>query len=117
MLGNVPYHRLHKVYRLCDLFVCPSYAESFSHPLVEAMAMGLPVIAANLDVHREVCGEAAVYFDVFNERQLAERCVDVLRNQWLKENLMRTGVDRIHQFSWDQHLRGLMALVERAAVK
>jgi glycosyltransferase involved in cell wall biosynthesis len=117
MLGNVPYDRLHKVYRLCDLFVCPSYAESFSHPLVEAMAMGLPVIAANLDVHREVCGEAAVYFDVFNERQLAERCVDVLRNQWLKENLMRTGAERIRQFSWDQHLLGLIALVERAAVK
>jgi glycosyltransferase involved in cell wall biosynthesis len=117
MLGNVPYDKLHQVYRLCDLFVCPSYAESFSHPLVEAMAMGLPMIAANLDVHREVCGETAVYFDVFNERQLAERCVDVLRNKWLKENLVRTGAERIRQFSWDQHLRGLITLIERAAVK
>jgi glycosyltransferase involved in cell wall biosynthesis len=114
MLGSVPYDRLHHLYRLCDLFVCPSYAESFSHPLVEAMAMGLPVIAANLGVHREVCGEAAVYFDVFNEHQLAKCCIEVLRSQWLKENLMSTGEERVRQFSWDQHLRGLLALVQCA---
>jgi len=117
MLGTVPHDKLHQVYRQCDLFVCPSYAESFSHPLVEAMAMGLPVIAANLDVHREVCGEAAVYFDVFDERQLAKRCVEALRTPWLRENLRRTGSERIRKFSWDQHLQGLIALVERAAAK
>lgn len=117
MLGSVPYEKLHQLYRRCDLFVCPSYAESFAHPLVEAMAMGLPVVAANLDVHREVCREAAVYFDVFDERQLAKRCVAVLRHGQLKEKLKRAGAERSRQFSWDQHLRGLMALVERAAGK
>jgi glycosyltransferase involved in cell wall biosynthesis len=115
MVGSVPYDRLHQLYRLCDLFVCPSYAESFSHPLVEAMAMGLPVVAANLDVHREVCGEAAVYFDVFDGHQLANRCIDVLTTRWLKEKLRAGGAERIRHFSWDQHIRGLIELVERAA--
>jgi glycosyltransferase involved in cell wall biosynthesis len=116
MLGSVPYDRLHQLYRLCDLFVCPSYAESFSHPLVEAMAMGLPVVAANQNVHREVCGEAAVYFDVLDEHELARRCVEVLTNQRLKERLRTNGPERIRHFSWDQHVRGLIALVERVLV-
>jgi len=34
----------------------PAYAETFAHPLVEAMASGLPVIASDLAVHREICG-------------------------------------------------------------
>jgi glycosyltransferase involved in cell wall biosynthesis len=116
MLGSLPYDRLHRLYRLSDLFVCPSYAESFSHPLVEAMAMGLPVVAANLDVHREVCGEAAVYFDVMEEDELAKRCIEVLTNQRLKERLRANGAERIRQFSWDQHVRGLIAIVERVLV-
>src|SRR5262249_52478097 len=56
MLGSVSYEKLHDLYRRCDAVVCPSYAESFGHPLLEAMASGLPVLAADLDVHREVCG-------------------------------------------------------------
>lgn len=116
MLGSLPYDRLHRLYRLCDLFVCPSYAESFSHPLVEAMAMSLPVVTADLGVHREVCGEAAVYFDVLDENELAKRCIEVLTNQGLRERLRQNGSERIKQFSWDQHVRDLVALVERLQI-
>jgi glycosyltransferase involved in cell wall biosynthesis len=116
MLGSLPYDRLHRLYRLCDLFVCPSYAESFAHPLVEAMAMSLPVVTSNLGVHREVCGEAAVYFDVLDENELAERCVEVLTNQPLSERLRLNGSERIKQFSWDRHVRDLLALVERVQI-
>ncbi len=116
MLGSLPYDSLHQLYRLCDLFVCPSYAESFSHPLVEAMAMSLPVVTANLGVHREVCGEAAIYFDVLDENELARRCVEVLTNQRLRERLRLNGSERIKHFSWDQHVRDLLALVERVLV-
>src|SRR5206468_4652314 len=37
-LGSLPYRLLHHVYRGCDLYVTSSYAETFAHPLVEAMA-------------------------------------------------------------------------------
>jgi glycosyltransferase involved in cell wall biosynthesis len=113
MLGGVPYNKLHQLYRRCDLFVCPSYAESFGHPLVEAMAMGLPVVAANLAVHREVCQAAAVYFEVFNERELAEQCVRVLTGEELRGALTSHGLKRSRSFSWDQHTRGLAALIDR----
>ncbi len=46
-LGAIPYSQLHLVYRRADLYVSPAYAETFAHPLVEAMASGLPVIASD----------------------------------------------------------------------
>ncbi len=117
MLGSVHYDKLHRLYRLCDVFICPSYSESFGHPLVEAMAMGLPVVAADMSVHREVCGEAAVYFNVFDERELAGQCVKALTDQRLNESLRIKGLERSRDFSWDQHVSGLMTLVERALSK
>jgi len=115
MLGAVEYSRLHQLYRLCDASVCTSYSESFGHPLVEAMASGAPVIAANLPVHLEVCGDAAVYFSVFDEVELAEQCVRVLTDRSLSDQLRAKGVERSRQFSWDEHIRGFVALINRVA--
>ena len=115
MLGAIEYGSLHQLYRLCDVFVCPSYSESFGHPLVEAMATGTPVVAADLPVHREVCGQAAVYFEVFDEAALAAQCVRVLSDQTLSEKLKTDGLRRSRQFSWDEHVRQLDALIQRIA--
>jgi len=52
-LGAVPYHLLHHIYRTCDIYVTPAYAETFAHPLVEAMASGLPTVSyTHLDVYK-----------------------------------------------------------------
>lgn len=117
MLGAVPYSSLHHLYRLCDLFVCPSYSESFGHPLLEAMAAGLPVAASDLAVHREVCGEAAVYFDLFDERALAGQVLRLLREKQLAERLKAAGVERARRFSWDDHVRALLRLVDELSAK
>src|SRR5262249_14975685 len=117
MLGAVEYGMLHRLYKLCDVFVCPSYSESFGHPLVEAMASGVPVVAANLPVHREVCGGAAVYFDVLDEAALALQCVRVLADRCWSGRLKTDGLARSRQFSWDEHARGLSALIRRLATR
>lgn len=111
MLGSVPYERLHHIYSACDIFVCPSYSESFGHPLVEAMASGLPVVAADLPVHREVCGAAAVYFSVFDENALAGQCRALLADKGLATRLSDAGRERSREFSWDNHIETLLALI------
>lgn len=116
MLGSVPYNRLHHLYRQCDLSVCPSYSESFGYPLVEAMAAGVPVAAANLPVHREICGAAAVYFDVFNVSELTAQCVRMLTDAPLRATLIERGRARSREFSWDEHVRRLVELVNAVAL-
>lgn len=113
MLGPVDYHKLHHLYRMSDVFVCPSYSESFGHPLVEAMASGVPVVSANLPVHREVCEDAAVYFRPFDVKELVHQCVRVLTEPRLAETMRARGRERVRHFSWDDHVRKLVRLVER----
>ncbi|HKQ78078.1 MAG TPA: glycosyltransferase family 1 protein [Blastocatellia bacterium] len=115
MLGAIDYAKLRQVYRACDLFVYPSYADSFGHTLLEAMSSGLPVASSDCQVHREICGDAALYFDTFNEKDLAEKCVSMLMDRDLRAKLIERGLERSTMFSWDAHVNGLIELIERCS--
>jgi glycosyltransferase involved in cell wall biosynthesis len=111
-LGAVPYHRLQHVIRACDVYVTPAYAETFAHPLVEAMACGLPIVASDLPVHREICGNAAVYFPRFSPEQLADRVVQVEQSSALRKQLVECGSKRSRDFSWHGHVDQILSLAK-----
>jgi glycosyltransferase involved in cell wall biosynthesis len=109
-LGAVPYRLLHHIYRACHVYVSPAYAETFAHPLVEAMASGLPVVASDLAVHREICGGAAEYFPRFSPDELAEQVLRVAQVDGLAGNLSERGLSRSRDFSWSGHVEQMLAL-------
>jgi glycosyltransferase involved in cell wall biosynthesis len=114
-LGAVPYASLHHLYRRCDVYATPAYAETFAHPLVEAMASGLPVIASDLDVHREICEDAALYFPRFEPGMLASRILEVWESEEQRATMREMGIVRSRDFSWDKHVEKLMLLARRLA--
>jgi glycosyltransferase involved in cell wall biosynthesis len=114
-LGAIPYASLHRVYRACDFYVTPAYAETFAHPLVEAMASGLPVIASDLAVHREICGEAAAYFPRFSPDALAEKIIELSRSTERASAVREMGRVRSRDFSWDKHVEELLELAQCVA--
>jgi glycosyltransferase involved in cell wall biosynthesis len=109
-LDSVPYSLLHRVYGSADVYVTPAYAESFAHPLVEAMSSGLPVVASEIAVHREICGAAAVYFPRFSADELAQRVVAVAGSSELSGRLVQAGIERANAFSWKRHLDQIVSL-------
>jgi glycosyltransferase involved in cell wall biosynthesis len=70
-LSNVPVSELRALYSVAHCVVAPSRAEGFDYCGVEAMICGTPVIASNIPVHRWVYGNAAEYFDPYDEHDLA----------------------------------------------
>jgi glycosyltransferase involved in cell wall biosynthesis len=114
-LGAIPYNLLHHVYRACDIYVTPAYAETFAHPLVEAMASGIPVVAADLPVHREVCGEAGSYFPRFSPQELAAQVVRLATSNDLRRAFAEKGSTRSREFSWKKHVDELLTLASQLA--
>jgi glycosyltransferase involved in cell wall biosynthesis len=108
-LGTVPHDLLHRVYRACNLYVTPAYSESFAHPLVEAMASGLPIVASDLPVHREICGPAALYFESFSYEELAHKITAIVRDN-IAHKLSLQGIARSHDFSWRDHVSKLISI-------
>ena len=111
-LGTIPYRSLHHLYRACHIYVTPAYAESFAHPLIESMSSGLPVVASDLPVHREICGDAGIYFPRFSPDALAERVLQIQESPEVAERLSLHGLQRARDFSWSEHVERLVVLAE-----
>jgi glycosyltransferase involved in cell wall biosynthesis len=116
-LGSIPYRHLHHVYAKADLYVTPAYTETFAHPLVEAMASGLPVIASDLPVHREICGDAATYFPKFDANVLAQTIIRVSQDPDIMRRQSNLGRERAQQFSWDAHVEKILEVCHRLVRK
>jgi glycosyltransferase involved in cell wall biosynthesis len=96
------------LYRECDVFVFPSYTESFGHPLVEAMASGIPIIAADTPVNREMCQDAACYVPPFAVEEYARQIRRVSGDAALRSRLVDAGLRRAREFSWERNVRGTL---------
>ncbi len=71
-LNNVPAADLRVLYRHALVTVCPSLAEGFDYPGVEAMRSGGVVVASDIPVHREIYADAAEYFDPYSTTDLVD---------------------------------------------
>ncbi len=111
-LGSIPYRQLHHLYRSADIYVTPAYTETFAHPLVEAMASGLPVVASDLAVHREICGSAAEYFSTFSPDALAEKIAEIAQSPQRLRDMAVAGSERSGEFSWKAHVEAILSLCD-----
>ncbi len=100
-LGPVDKPCVWKLMAMADLFAFPSSLESFGHPLLEAMSVGLPVLAADTPIHREICGNAARYHGVADPESLARRLADMLPAT--ATDRVEAGIQRAARFSWHRH--------------
>jgi glycosyltransferase involved in cell wall biosynthesis len=98
-LDYVDAARLATVYQRAEVFVFPSIYEGFGFPLLEAMAFGVPAIAARSSSLPEIGGDAALYFSDFDE--LVSQLRRVTSDASLREELIARGRAQVAKFRWD----------------
>ena len=109
--GPLGPNEIEEQYRSADIFVFPSIAESFGHPLVEAMAHGLPIVASDTPVNREMCGDAAIYFRPLDSGHLAQTIRRVAMSQLLQNKLSLEGIQRVRaRFNWHTHVSRILQI-------
>ena len=113
-LGYVPYDQLGTLYRLSDVYVFPSFSESFGHSLVEAMAAGMPIVAADTPVNREVCGAAGVFFSAFDPHECARVLASMLDHTEQLEKHRAASHARASDFSWKGYTEQLVSLLHQS---
>jgi len=114
-LDYVDSERLAAIYAGADLFVFPSIYEGFGFPLLEAMAHGVPTIAARSSSLPEIGGDAALYFDPRDDRELERLIERVVSDRALRDELVARGRERAATFRWDVAAEQTLAVLRRAA--
>ncbi len=113
-LGHVSRQDLSSLYQSADVMVFPSFEEGFGLPVLEAMAFGLPVVAARTSSLPEVGGDAAVYVDPYDERDICEQVVRAVEDDTLRKTLVERGLARAKQFTWRRTAEETLKVYEKA---
>lgn len=97
------------------LEVVPSLYEGFCLPMVEAMACGVPTIAANTSCLPEISGNVLRYFDPCSMEEIAGCMEEVLQSQDLRAELASRGQERARRFSWELCAQETLGVLEQVA--
>ena len=107
--------RLAEVYRRAEVFVFPSIYEGFGFPLLEAMAHGVPTIAARSSSLPEIGGDATLYFEPTDADALTEHLRRVTSDAALRDDLIARGREQVQQFDWSRTAEQTLAVFKRVA--
>lgn len=100
-LENVPTDELSVLYQHAAVTVCPSKAEGFDYSGIEAMQSGGIVAASDIAVHREIYGDASLYFDPYSVEAAFEILDSVIgpKGEELRQQLQKTGAETARRYS------------------
>lgn len=100
-------------YREAVGFIWPSLHEGFGIPPVEAQSLGVPVIASDIPINREVLDEAAIYFPAEEPAALAAAMVELAEDPALRATMRARGIENAARFTWENTALGWDQLIRR----
>jgi glycosyltransferase involved in cell wall biosynthesis len=112
IVGPLPHSQIALEYARASVFVYPSLAETFGHPPLEAMAVGVPVVASSAGPIPEIVGRAAELVDPLDVGDIAGGLRRVLLDPERSQTLIRLGFARAKEFSWDTSARRTFETVQ-----
>ena len=110
LTGYIKHDLLPCLYSMCDLFLYPSYRESFGIPILEGMACGAPVITSNTSSMPEVSGGAAHLVDPNNIVEIADAMTKVLTDNEYRCSLVSKGLHNAQKYTWKNTAEGMLAI-------
>jgi glycosyltransferase involved in cell wall biosynthesis len=91
--------------KLARVLAFPSFYEGFGLPVLEAMAVGTPVVTSSVTSLPEVAGDAALLVNPYNTEELTVALDALASEEKLREQLIAKGLERAKQFTWEKTAR------------
>jgi glycosyltransferase involved in cell wall biosynthesis len=117
VLGYVMTERLNLLYQAASVLLFPTWEEGFGIPVLEAMAHGLPVVAAGTSSLPEVGGEAALYVDPHDPADMAAKVLQAVEDTVLREQMIEKGLARARHLSWSRTAEATLALYDEVLAR
>jgi len=106
--GFVTQNELENIYCHANIFIFPSLYEGFGLPVLDAMARGVPVLCSNTSSLPEIAGDAAIFFNPLDNREMRTKIEQIILNKSAQQELIEKGYENIKNFEWDKHFDNLL---------
>ena len=113
-LDYVPSEMLPPLYRRADWLILPSLFEGFGMPPIEAMACGTPVLVSRTAALEETVGEAGIFFDPLNARDMGDKIFEACSDSGKRQQFRELGVKKGAVFTWKKTANELLQLLKEA---
>ncbi|MBI5037793.1 MAG: glycosyltransferase family 4 protein [Candidatus Kerfeldbacteria bacterium] len=112
-LGYVTHNQKIALMKRAACFAFPSSYEGFGLPVLEAMALGTPVITSNVSSLPEIAGKAALLVNPENDQEIARALQKLLSDPSLQKRLGLVGEKQAARFSWDEVARKTLVVYKK----
>jgi glycosyltransferase involved in cell wall biosynthesis len=116
-LGWVDDALLASLYRRSLALAFPSLYEGFGLPILEAMALGVPVVTSHMGAMAEVAGDAAELVNPFDVKSIRSGLQRVISDETYRHELTERGLRRAAQFSWSATAQTTLRVYTEAAAE
>lgn len=111
LVGSQPPVVVRALYEWSDIVVFPSRLESFGFPLIEALAMGKPVIASDAPPLVELGGGISLHYAAGDNDSLAQLVIALASDDRRRSEMTRQGRERALEYDWDTYVDRLIGFV------
>jgi len=111
-LGYVAEEDKSALFAGAEIFVFPTFYEGFGLPIIEAQAVGTPVVTSSTASNSEVAGKGALLVDPNNSQQIADALTRFSKDPGLREEKVREGLENVKRFSWAITARETLKLMD-----
>ena len=109
--GKTSDKELGALYRGSIAVIVPSFMEGFGLPALEAMANKCLVLASDIKAIKEICGQDALYFDPYDENEMAEK-MKIAYQKDFDQKILENGFERSKQFSFRKMAKETLKIYE-----
>jgi glycosyltransferase involved in cell wall biosynthesis len=109
--GWVPREELYEFYAHASACVIPSTFEGFGMPVLEALASGIPTACSDIPPLRDSAGDAALFFDPFDEDAIAAALDRITEDERLRRTLAESGPPQARSFTWERTARQTLEIL------
>jgi glycosyltransferase involved in cell wall biosynthesis len=113
ILGFLSDEQAFGILKSCRVFVFPSYEEGFGIAALEAMACGLPVVAWNLPVYREVFPKGMIKVPIGDIKKFADEVLRLLNDPELHEKMRSEATEMASKYNWNEIAKKELEFIKR----
>lgn len=112
MLHNVPFADFPAIYKAAEVMCYPSIFEGFGIPILEAMCVDTPVLTSTGSCFAETGGDAALYADPLNPKEIGSQLLRILNEDALRQEMIQNGYKQAARFTDERVAANLIKIYE-----